>query len=144
VHVRHSTIRRLNPTPSLLVSSEMEVTCSACLPLHSGLQDDTVFLSLQSYSTTEVSSSQIILTIGWHAPKFSALGVHPSGFASKSSLGELHISFDPPADYGMIAEAAGAWSKQVKEIGELESALKEAVKKVQGGQSALLNVFVKN
>jgi thiamine pyrophosphate-dependent acetolactate synthase large subunit-like protein len=59
-------------------------------------------------------------------------------------LEELHISFDPPADYGMIAESAGAWSKQVKEISELESALKEAVRKVQGGQSALLNVFVKN
>jgi acetolactate synthase I/II/III large subunit len=84
------------------------------------------------------------LTIGWHAPKFSALGVHPNGFASKSSLEELHLSFDPPADYGMIAEAAGAWSKQVKEIGELESSLKEAVKKVQDGQSALLNVFVKD
>jgi acetolactate synthase-1/2/3 large subunit len=84
------------------------------------------------------------LIIGWHAPKYSALGVHPSGFASKSSLEELHISFDPPADYGMIAESAGAWSKQVKEINELESALKEAVVKVQGGQSALLNVFVKN
>jgi thiamine pyrophosphate-dependent acetolactate synthase large subunit-like protein len=59
-------------------------------------------------------------------------------------LEELHISFDPPADYGMIAEAAGAWSKTVKGVKELESALTEAVKKVQGGQSAVLNVFVKN
>ena len=82
--------------------------------------------------------------VGWNAPKYSALGVHPTGYASKSSLEELHISFDPPADYGMIAEAAGAWSKTVKGVKDLESALTEAVKKVQGGQSAVLNVFVKN
>jgi thiamine pyrophosphate-dependent acetolactate synthase large subunit-like protein len=66
------------------------------------------------------------------------------GYASKSSLGELNISFDPPADYGMIAEAVGAWSKTVKDVKDLESALTEGVKKVQGGQSAVLNVFVKN
>jgi thiamine pyrophosphate-dependent acetolactate synthase large subunit-like protein len=81
---------------------------------------------------------------GWNAPKFSALGVHPTGYASKSSLEELHISFDPPADYGMIAEAAGAWSITVKEVQELEGALNEGIKKVQGGQSAVVNVFVKN
>ena len=84
------------------------------------------------------------LTIGWNAPKFSTLGVHPTGFASKSSLSELNISLDPPVDYGMIAEAAGGWSKQIKDIKELECGLHEAVKKVQGGQSALLNVFVKD
>jgi acetolactate synthase-1/2/3 large subunit len=70
--------------------------------------------------------------------------VHPTGFASKSSLSELHISFDPPADYGMIAEAAGAWSKTIKDINELECGLQEAVKIVQGGRSAMLNVFVKD
>ena len=81
---------------------------------------------------------------GWNAPKFSALGVHPTGFASKSSLEELNISFDPPADYGMIAEAVGAWSRTVKEVKDLESSLKEAVAIVQGGQSAVLNVFVRD
>jgi len=81
---------------------------------------------------------------GWHAPRHSALGVHPKGFASKSSLEDLHISFDPPADYGMIAESAGAWSKSIKDIGELEGTIKEAVKIVQGGRSALLNVYVQD
>jgi acetolactate synthase-1/2/3 large subunit len=84
------------------------------------------------------------LTSGWNAPKHSALGVHPSGFASKSNLGELHISFDPPADYGMLAEAVGAWSAVVKDTKELEIALTQAVKKVQGGQCAVLNVSVKD
>jgi thiamine pyrophosphate-dependent acetolactate synthase large subunit-like protein len=59
-------------------------------------------------------------------------------------LGDLHISFDPPADYGMIAEAAGAWSKKIDHINELESGLREAVTIVQGGQSAVLNVSVKD
>jgi acetolactate synthase I/II/III large subunit len=65
------------------------------------------------------------------------------GFASKSSLADLSISFDPPADYGKIAEAAGAWSARVENANELESALKGAVKIVQGGQSAVLNVLIK-
>jgi thiamine pyrophosphate-dependent acetolactate synthase large subunit-like protein len=72
------------------------------------------------------------------------LRVHPTGFALKSSLEELHISLDPPADYGMIAEAAGAWSKKISEIKEIETGLKEAVKVVQEGQSVVLNVFVRD
>jgi hypothetical protein len=44
----------------------------------------------------------------------------------------------------MLAEAAGAWSKEVKATNELESALQEAVKIVQGGRCALLNVYVKD
>jgi len=84
------------------------------------------------------------LTTGWNAPKYSALGVHPTGFASKSTLEELYISFDPPADYGMIAEAAGAWSKTVHDMKDLESGIAEAVKIVQNGTSALLSVFVQD
>ena len=41
----------------------------------------------------------------------------------------------------MVAEAVGAWSKQIKDTKELESRLQEAVKKVQGRQSAISNVF---
>ena len=59
-------------------------------------------------------------------------------------MSELNISFDPSPDYGMIAEAVGAWSKQIKDIRELERGLSEAVKVVQGGRSAVLNVFVKD
>ena len=44
----------------------------------------------------------------------------------------------------MIAEAAGAWSKQIKDISELESGLQEAIKIVQGGQCAVLNVYVRD
>jgi hypothetical protein len=44
----------------------------------------------------------------------------------------------------MIAEAAGAWSKRIQDIKDLESGIKEAIKVVKGGQSALLNVFVRD
>jgi acetolactate synthase I/II/III large subunit len=84
------------------------------------------------------------LTLGWNAPGFSARGVHPEGFVSKSSLKDLHLSFDPPADYGMIAEALGAWSKKIEKVDELENGLREAIARVQGGQSAVLNVFVRD
>jgi acetolactate synthase I/II/III large subunit len=88
-------------------------------------------------------AANICLIIGWNAPKSSTLGVHPTGFASKSTLSDLNISLDPPADYGMIAESAGAWSQRITRIEELDI-LKEAVKVVQGGQSAVLNVFVRD
>jgi len=44
----------------------------------------------------------------------------------------------------MIAEAAGAWSKAIHDVKELENGLKEAIKIVQGGHSAVLNVFVQD
>ncbi len=43
---------------------------------------------------------------GWKAPRFSALAVHPDGFASRAK--DLDLSFDPPPDYSGIAAAAGA------------------------------------
>lgn len=81
---------------------------------------------------------------GWNAPKLSTLGVHPTGFTSKFTLSELNISLEPAADYGMIAESVGSWSKTIKDISGLENGLSEAVKLVQGGQSAVLNVFVRD
>src|SRR5262249_60374166 len=42
---------------------------------------------------------------GWKAPKFSALAVHPDGYASRAD--DIDVSFDPPPDYAGIAAAAG-------------------------------------
>ena len=42
---------------------------------------------------------------GWNAPKFSALAIHPDGFASRAK--DLDLSFDPPPDYSGVAAAAG-------------------------------------
>ena len=53
---------------------------------------------------------------GWNAPRFSALAIHPDGFASRAK--DLDLSFDPPPDYSGIAAAAGApmrgWSSARK------------------------------
>lgn len=84
------------------------------------------------------------LTIGWNAPKASALGIDATGYASRSTLEELYISFEPAADYGKIAEAAGAWGKTIQDINHLESGLQEAVKAVQTGQAAVVNVVVQD
>src|SRR4030095_14592578 len=42
---------------------------------------------------------------GWKAPKFSALAIHPDGYASRAA--NIDVSFDPPPDYAAIAVAAG-------------------------------------
>jgi acetolactate synthase-1/2/3 large subunit len=62
---------------------------------------------------------------GWKAPKFSALLVHPKGYASRAN--EIGVEFDPVPDYSAIAAAAGgAHARKVEQPGEVESALQEA------------------
>lgn len=56
------------------------------------------------------------------------LGVYPAGQGSSSSAESLNISFDPPPNYGLLAEAAGgAWWKQVKETSEAVAAIEEGI-----------------
>jgi acetolactate synthase-1/2/3 large subunit len=62
---------------------------------------------------------------GWKSPKLSTLAVHPQGFASVAA--DLDMSFDPQADYGGIAAAAGgAHAEVVDKIADLEAALDRA------------------
>ena len=62
---------------------------------------------------------------GWNAPRFSALAVHPSGYAAKAN--SLDIAFDPPPAYADIAAAAGgAYAAQVKTPEEVEGAIAAA------------------
>jgi len=81
---------------------------------------------------------------GWRAPKFSALSVHPSGFASKAD--ELNVAFDPPPDYaGIAAAAGGAFAKTVKRPEELGGAIDEALHAVRAeGRSAVLDVWLEH
>ena len=63
---------------------------------------------------------------GWKAPRFSTLGVHPDGFASREA--DLGISFEPAPDYsGIAAAAGGAFARIVRDADELPDALREAV-----------------
>lgn len=86
---------------------------------------------------------QIVLNNrGWNAPRFSALAVHPSGYASKANT--LDIAFDPPPDYSAIAAAAGgAYAAQVKAPEEVEGAIAEALRVVrEEKRCAVLDVWL--
>lgn len=53
----------------------------------------------------------------------------------------MHISFEPSPDYTAIATAAGkAWGAVIKDVREVDSTLAEAVKVVQGGECAVVEV----
>jgi len=79
---------------------------------------------------------------GWKAPRFSALAVHPHGYASKAN--DMDIAFDPPPDYSAIAAAAGgAWGRQVERVEELEAAVAEAFRVVrEDKRAAVLDVWL--
>lgn len=82
---------------------------------------------------------------GWQAPRRSLLLVHPEGDGSKASNEELNISLDPSPDYSGIAKAAAGgdlFAARVETAAELDEALEEAIKKVKGGQSAVLDCKV--
>jgi acetolactate synthase-1/2/3 large subunit len=79
---------------------------------------------------------------GWKAPRFSALAVHPDGYASRAN--DLDLSFDPPPDYGAIAAAAGkAFARKVERPEDVETAVAEAFAAVrEEGRAAVLDVRV--
>jgi acetolactate synthase-1/2/3 large subunit len=67
---------------------------------------------------------------GWRAPRFSALGVHPEGFASRTA--DIGASFDPPPDYaGIAAAGGGALAQTVRRAEEVEPALQRALQAVR-------------
>ena len=79
---------------------------------------------------------------GWNAPRFSALAVHPNGYASRANT--LDIAFDPPPDYSAIAAAAGgAHAAQVKAPEEVEAAIAQALRVVrEEKRAAVLDVWL--
>ncbi|WP_165191544.1 thiamine pyrophosphate-requiring protein [Caulobacter soli] len=86
---------------------------------------------------------QIVLNNGgWRAPRHSALGVHPDGYASATE--DLDISFDPAPDYaGVAAAAGGAHARIVKTVEELDEAIAEALRVTrEEGRCAVLDVWL--
>jgi acetolactate synthase-1/2/3 large subunit len=79
---------------------------------------------------------------GWKAPKFSALAVHPDGYASRAN--DIDVSFDPPPDYAAIAAAAGgAFARSVRRPEEVEESIAEALRVVRDEKrSAVLDVWL--
>lgn len=83
--------------------------------------------------------------VGWNAPRRSLLLVHPEGLGSKATNEEINISFDPAPDYSGIAKAAAdgdIFAARVSELADLEGVLKEAIKSVENGQSAVVDIKV--
>jgi acetolactate synthase I/II/III large subunit len=79
---------------------------------------------------------------GWNAPKFSALALHPDGFASRAK--DLDLSFDPPPDYsGIAAAAGGAYARVVKRPQDVEAAVAEGLRVVlEESRCAVLDVWL--
>ena len=72
--------------------------------------------------------------------------VHPTGYGSKISNEDLNISFTPTPDFSGIGKAASggeAWTGVVSSVADLSHLLPEAVARVQGGTSAILEVRLK-
>ena len=67
---------------------------------------------------------------GWKAPRFSALAVHPQGYASRAN--DLGLRFDPPPDYaGIAAAAGGAHACLIKRADEIDGAIAEGLRVVR-------------
>ena len=79
---------------------------------------------------------------GWKAPKFSALAVHPDGYAARAN--EIDVSFDPPPDYaGIAAAAGGAFARTVKTVADVEPAIAAALAAVRDEKrAAVLDVWL--
>jgi acetolactate synthase I/II/III large subunit len=78
---------------------------------------------------------------GWRAPKFSTLGVHPEGFASRAA--DLDIRFEPPPDYsGIAAAAGGAHGEIVRKPAELAPALQRALQAIRDGRCAVIDAWL--
>ncbi|KAL2795245.1 thiamine diphosphate-binding protein [Aspergillus keveii] len=93
-----------------------------------------------------------ILTIvlnnrGWNAPRVSMELVHPNGLGSQVSNDELNIAFSPPPDYSGIARAASnntIFAAKVSEASKLEHVLREAIKQVHSGTTAVIDAVIHN
>jgi thiamine pyrophosphate-dependent acetolactate synthase large subunit-like protein len=75
------------------------------------------------------------------------LGVHPTGAGSKAKSADLNVTFGPEMpDYSQIAAAAGgAWAKRITKPGEVEGAIKEAVKVVlEERRCAVIDVVIED
>jgi acetolactate synthase I/II/III large subunit len=79
---------------------------------------------------------------GWRSPKLSMLAVYPDGYGSRSD--DVGVNIEPPPDYAAIAAAAGgAFARTVRQPGDLDDALSQALHAVRTeGRSAVLDVWI--
>lgn len=79
---------------------------------------------------------------GWRAPRFSTIGVHPQGLASKGE--DIATSFLPSPDYaGIAAAAGGAHPERVRTAAEVKPALERAIRAIrEEGRSAVIDAVL--
>ena len=82
----------------------------------------------------------ILNNTGWLSPKLSARAVQNDGLASAASGSDLNLSFDTAPEYSLVAAASGAWTAKLEKLSDVESKVAEAIKVVQSGRCALLDV----
>ncbi len=76
----------------------------------------------------------------WGAVRRATLGMYPQGDAAKSNKPPFIDLDDLPA-FDKVCEAAGGYGERVEDPAEMPKALERALKAVDGGQQALLNVI---
>jgi acetolactate synthase-1/2/3 large subunit len=101
-------------------------------------QPSTVHWMARRYETPFLSV--VYNNGGWKAPRFSALAVHPDGYASRAD--DIGVSFEPSPDYsGIAAAAGGAFARKVEKPEELEQAVADAMSAVrEERRAAVLDV----
>jgi acetolactate synthase-1/2/3 large subunit len=52
------------------------------------------------------------------------------------------VDISPPPDYALIAQACGGWGRRVDEPEDVLPVLKEAMREVQGGRAAVVDVML--
>jgi acetolactate synthase-1/2/3 large subunit len=76
----------------------------------------------------------------WGAVRRATLGMYPDGEAARSNKPPFIDLDDLPA-FETICEASGGYGERVEDPAALPGAMKRALKAVDGGQQALLNVI---
>jgi acetolactate synthase-1/2/3 large subunit len=75
----------------------------------------------------------------WHAVDASTRGVYPDGLAASSPVMPL-VELKPSPEFSKVAEASDAFARRVDDPAELPRALEAALRAVESGQQALLDV----
>jgi acetolactate synthase I/II/III large subunit len=70
----------------------------------------------------------------------AAAALYPDGYAVKGGLEGGY--FDPPMDFALEAQAAGAYGENVREPGEVMPALRRGLDKTRGGTPAVISVWL--
>ena len=80
--------------------------------------------------------------VGWRAPRFSTIGVHPAGLAARGE--DIDTSFAPAPDYaGIAAAAGGAHPERIRTAAEVKPALERAMRAIrEQGRAAVIDAVL--